>query len=576
MANNWNINTDDYDLYGSQGESSALPGSPSIDESGHIQYDEYFFPLSTTPQSMMDQDPNNTGPTNDFWTDYPISIDVNGYIFYNGENTGINVRGPAGTTIVRWEDLTPEQIAQLKGSDGADGANGRNGTNGTDGADGLSAYEEWLVVNGWADDPAHHPITDFYQYIADLANKIIAEGTGNGSLILNYRGIRNTASGAGATASGYGTSASGARSFTAGLNTVAGYSNQFVIGQNNNNNSNNLFEVGNGSDTSHKSNAFTVNKNGNITASGNITDGNGNVLNNKVDKVTGKQLSTNDFTNTYKNFLDNYTIDNQVSSSSSNPVENRAIYNAIEAVRIANGKPTQTSTSENNDFPIFLVADTTSTTLNTTKYSNNITWNPATKNLKTDATTSYNNTIALGQGLQAGADNQTIFGKYNSANANAIFQIGNGANSNNRNNLLTLTSTDLIFDGNITDGSGNVLSNKQNILTFDSAPTQNSTNPVTSGGIYDYLVAHGINPSGGLNIPEIAVLQGQVAALQTAVTALQTAVAAIGNPREITDDTYTSNTYRIGIDRDEFYIKLLGEEEPSDDNEEENNEEQGE
>jgi hypothetical protein len=79
MANNWNTSTDDYDIYGSQGSPNSLPGSPSVDASGHLTYDDYFFPMSTTPNSMMDQDPNNTGPTNDFWTDYPISIDINGY-----------------------------------------------------------------------------------------------------------------------------------------------------------------------------------------------------------------------------------------------------------------------------------------------------------------------------------------------------------------------------------------------------------------------------------------------------------------------------------------------------------------
>ena len=572
MANNWNVNTDDYDIYNSQGEPSSLPGSPSIDESGHIQYDEYYFPLSTTPRSMMDQDPNNTGPTNDFWTDYPISIDINGYIFYNGENTGINVRGPAGATIVRWEDLTPEQIAQLKGADGT------NGTNGTNGRDGLSAYEEWLVVNGWADDPTHHPITDFYQYIADLANKIVSEGTGNGSIIFNYRGTQGTASGAGSTASGYNTTASGVNAFVAGLNNIAGYNNQFVIGQNNANDSGNLFEIGNGLNEIDRSNAFSVTRGGNIVAAGIITDGSGNVLSNKVDKVSGKQLSTNDFTNTYKDFLDNYTVDTQISSSSSNPVENRVIYTALEAVSAASSKPSQSSTSANTDFPLFLVADTSSNIMNSANFNTNITWNPYKKNLKTGAiTSSYTGIIALGQGLQAGANNQVILGNYNEANANAIFQIGNGSNVNDRSDLLTLTSSTLTFDGDIVDGGGNTLSGKQNTLTFDSAPTQNSTNPVTSGGIYTYLVQHGINPSGGLNIPEVTVLQGQVAILQSQVAALQTAVAAIGNPREITDDTYTSNTYVIGIDRDEFYIKLKGQEQQSNsEEEEEENEEQGE
>lgn len=557
MANNWNINTDDYDIYNSQGEPNSLPGTPSIDESGSIQSDEYFFPLSTTPQSMMDQDPNNTGPTNDFWTDYPISIDINGYIFYNGENTGINVRGPAGMSIARWEDLTPEQIAQLKGRDGAAGINGVNGTDGVDGKDGLSAYEEWLEVNGWLDDPTHHPITDFYQYIADLSNKIITEGTGTGSLILNYKGVQNVAPGVGATASGYNTTASGSNSFAAGLNSIAGYNNQFVIGQNNDNSSYNLFEVGNGLNEIDKNNAFEVNKNGNITAGGDVIDGNGNILNNKVDKVVGKQLSTNDFNDTYKNFLDNYRIDTQVLPDSNNPVTNRAVYAAIDAVSIASGKPAQAPTSADREFPLFLVADTSSRALNSANFNTNMTWNPFKKNLRIGTiNTSHIGIIGLGEGLQTEANNQIILGKYNDPSEDAIFQIGNGDNSNNRNNLLTLTSTNLFFDGDITDGDGNTLSNKQDTLVFDTAPTQNSLNPVSSGGLYNYLVAHGINPEGGLNIPEITVLQEQVTALQTAVTALQTAVAAIGNPREITDDTYSSNVYTIGIDRDEFYIKL--------------------
>lgn len=32
-----------------------------------------------------------------------------------------------------------------------------------------------------------------------------------------------------------------------------------------------------------------------------------------------------------------------------------------------------------------------------------------------------------------------------------------------------------------------LLTGKQDVLTFDSAPTQNSTNPVTSGGVYTAL-----------------------------------------------------------------------------------------
>lgn len=36
----------------------------------------------------------------------------------------------------------------------------------------------------------------------------------------------------------------------------------------------------------------------------------------------------------------------------------------------------------------------------------------------------------------------------------------------------------------------NALSGKQNTLTFDTRPTANSTNPVTSGGVYSYLSSY--------------------------------------------------------------------------------------
>jgi hypothetical protein len=139
------VNTDDYDefLYG--GEPESLPGSPvAIDEQGHlvIPSDGWLVHQSHDPSVM---DPENTGATTDFWSAYPITIDINGNIFYYGENTGINVRGPAGeTNIIQWDDLTPEQIELLKGEKGQDGAPGTPGTNGTNGANGKSAYELWL------------------------------------------------------------------------------------------------------------------------------------------------------------------------------------------------------------------------------------------------------------------------------------------------------------------------------------------------------------------------------------------------------------------------------------------------
>lgn len=61
-----------------------------------------------------------------------------------------------------------------------------------------------------------------------------------------------------------------------------------------------------------------------------------NELNNKVNKVDNKDLSTNDFTDYYKNKLDNIEenankliVDDNINGISINPVQNKIIYNAL-------------------------------------------------------------------------------------------------------------------------------------------------------------------------------------------------------------------------------------------------------
>lgn len=49
----------------------------------------------------------------------------------------------------------------------------------------------------------------------------------------------------------------------------------------------------------------------------------------KVDKVLGKGLSTNDFTNAYKDMLDNYTVDSVLNSASTNPIQNGTVTDAL-------------------------------------------------------------------------------------------------------------------------------------------------------------------------------------------------------------------------------------------------------
>lgn len=575
--------TDDYDIYGSEGSPSALPGSPTIDASGHLVIPpegmEHYFSPSVTPQnaSVFDPDPNNTGPTTDFWTAFPITIDINGYLFYYGENTGINVRGPAGMSDIRFSDLTPEQLAQITGPAGQNGINGVNGTNGINGQNGLSAYDLWLQENGYT--PEEHPLDEFFAYLANIQNALIKEGTGSGSLIVNDRGLYNLAGGHSAFATGYYTKANGAYSAAFGQHTTASNENQVVFGKYNENKQTSIFEIGLGNaETGY--NIFEISTTGDLVAQGSITDGAGNVLSGKVDKELGKGLSTNDFTNALKTKLDSLTIDSEVTSASNNPVSSAGVYAAIQDVISSNGKPALSQGTSDNYYTLGTVLNTSSNVLTTLHWSSNLQWNPYKKIFRNNniTTSTYSNITSFGsEGLEAASSDQFIFGKYNDPIATDLFQLGYGVAGNPKNVFAVSKTGNLIVTGDITDGAGNVLSEKQDILAYDSVPTENSNNLITSGDWYDYLLSIGINPTTGVDIPEIPVLQNAVAALALRVTALEAAIAAIGNPREIPDDTYPNNIYTYGVNNDKFYIQQIRpvpvpEPDPEDEEEEESEE----
>lgn len=571
-TNDWQIETDDYDLFGAQGVTEALPGTPTIDGNGHLVIpDEPYFSPSTLQNSTMDKDPNNTGPTTGFWDYYPLTIDIDGFIYYYNENTGINVRGPAGATHVSWDDLTPEQKASLKGQDGTNGRDGANGQDGADGRNGYSAYELWLIDNGWQDDPEDHPLSDFYAYLANLSSNIVQEGTGNGSLILNYRNQAGSiASGEGSTALGYHTTASGSNSIATGNYTVAGYPNQLVIGKYNANQPGSLFEIGNGLDDNTRSNVFTIDTLGNVTTTGDIVDGYGNTLYNKVDKVAGKQLSTYDFDSTYKDMLDSYYVETTVNPLSTNPVSSSAVYTAIQSATSAISRPTQASSSADEDLCFFHPASVSSGTLDAAKFTTNLTWNPNKKTLKTtNIGVTHTGNFAFGNNLLSGANNQILFGQYNEGKENTIIEIGGGYSNESRQNLLELNANgDITAYGDVIDGGGNTLSSKQDKLTFDQTITQYSSNMVTSGVIYDYLTSHGIDPVSGISVPEVDYLETLVNQLTVLVNQLQAQVTAIGDPRIITDDLYNDHTYTYGIYDGEFYIRRTDDDDDEEEEEE--------
>ena len=101
-----------------------------------------------------------------------------------------------------------------------------------------------------------------------LGNDSHAEGyqtvTGPDATAQHAEGIRTQALGWAAHAEGSDTVAKGNNSHAGGSHTVANHNDQTVIGKYNKNKENTLFEVGNGVDADHKSNAFEVYEDGDI------------------------------------------------------------------------------------------------------------------------------------------------------------------------------------------------------------------------------------------------------------------------------------------------------------------------
>lgn len=514
-TNDFQVSTDDYDWFEIQGQTVGAQPGTTVTEHGLDP--RTFFPPSTIDPpplpdnvSMMDKDDDINGPVNDFWSDYPITIDVSGYIFYHGENTGINVRGPAGSpTYVRFEDLTEEQKAEIRGADGRNGVNGQNGRDGQDGADGADAYQVWL-----ADGHAGGTKEDFYQYIAELADLIIEEGSGEGSLILNYHNsssLKSKAEGQGSLATGQATTASGTNSFTAGTGTSAVASNQFIIGAYNETSNDALFSVGNGTSIVRK-NALNLNSSGDLTIEGEFTNGLGETLSQKVDKDGNKVLSTNDFTDDYKSFIDNYHVDESPDSTSHNPISNAAMVAAINSLQTYDDRTQVINENLDHDYPIPLIKSTSISRLDSTTKLDSINfdsaffYNPFKNNFINNRFNSieHNNILAIGNNLVSTFDNQILLGKYNDAdsNINHLLQIGNGTSNANRSNALSLT-----VNGELQ----------------------------TSGDI--------------INGDNVSLSQ-----LNTRVNNIRTDLDGL---LYIQDDTIATNVYKIGVDDGEFYIQLV-------------------
>ena len=514
----YSVNTDDYDMYNRGDTTGTLSGSASNDDRGQM-----FTPYPG--DSMFNKEGTaRTGDMTDFWSHYPVIIDEDGWVLYNNENTGINVRGPAGRTILHFSDLTPADKLQLKGEKGENGVNGRDGTDGKDGVNGKSAYELWLDEHGYSPDA--HPIEEFFAYLANLTNELIKEGNGEGSLILNYYGEENLADGEGSLAVNYKTQANGDYSFAQGYYTKANYDYQAAFGKYNLNNYNNIFEVGVG-DISTKKNGFSVDMTGNvmvnnnIDAGGEIVDGFNNTLSNKVDKIQGKGLSTNDFTNEYKSKVEDMYVDQSFDITSKNPIANKVVAKEVNDIRNEYHLLEQRENAAGAGYPLItseLYSASSGPHVARGRYSRNVQYdldNVAYKLGSNNTWGSFNKSnILLGNGLTASEDYQYVIGKYNDNKTNNIVEIGYGENSNNKSNILEIDkSGNVITTGDIEDGQGNVLSEKQDKIYYDLEPTPSSTNLIQSGDLYDWMVSYGLIGGDEDKEGRIETLESQVSSL---------------------------------------------------------------
>ena len=161
-----------------------------------------------------------------------------------------------------------------------------------------------------------------------------------------------------------------------------------------------------------------------------------------------------------------------------------------------------------------------------------------------------------GYGLSATNNNQWIFGKFNNsdtASQNFIFQIGNGTDASHRSNLMSVTREgDIVALHDVVVGN-HQLTQKQDALSFDTLPTENSNSVITSGNLYNL----GYNPSKQQFYPtDLTTALSYITDLQNRVHALEAIISEGSSAlqHEIKDDS-THVTYSYGIDNGVFYIK---------------------
>lgn len=269
-------------------------------------------------------------------------------------------------------------------------------------------------------------------------------------------------------------------------------------------------------------------------------------LANKVDVVSGKGLSTNDYTTDEKNKLEGIATGAQVNVIESVKVNGTALTPSNKAVNIdLSNYATKGDVSAIPKFAVTVVAslptsDISTSTIylvsnngsGTNAYDEYIYVNGGWEKIGTTATdlSDYVTTTALNSAL-AGKQDKLTTGTGISLSGSAISLATSGVTAGSQGSATTIPIINVDAYGRVTslssttvyppttpgtsgqywtsDGNGEgvwsspatapssgspnlitsgavhtALAGKQNNLTFDAAPTENSSNPVTSGGLY--------------------------------------------------------------------------------------------
>ncbi|WP_411768909.1 tail fiber domain-containing protein [Winogradskyella sp. A3E31] len=269
-------------------------------------------------------------------------------------------------------------------------------------------------------------------------------------------GNATTASGQNSTTMGWRTEASAQNSTAIGNKTVADDDNGTVIGLYNDNTTSttSLFQVGNGTDTANRSNAFNVDLNGTITAPSfdisEITDDKALITKEYLEangtSATGLEAIDEGFGTGWR-LIDrdpaNYGNIGRSATDLSSSFEPSSSHGAIGSYSFAAGLNTIASGSDSAAFGF----ETEATAFQSTAMGNLTTASGSASTAMGNATTaSAEASTAMGSSTIADDENGTVVGAYNdnTITTTSLFQVGNGTNNANRSNAFTIEANGTI------------------------------------------------------------------------------------------------------------------------------------